>query len=311
VSKSQGKPVGERRKSTVDRARRLLILDHDAWSRALADGLLRGRGYRVVCTGDAEMALRLARETIPDLLLVDLSMKALVPAPRRSGDPESVEAWPVSLDGYALLRPLEIAPVPAGQPVVVLRPVSTEAKFETGEAVRFALAALLPKPFTPETLLGKVADILGGPSRRLEETVVRQQLENDGMLLGGRIEVVGVPGILQMCHNTMLSGVCTLETLEGVSVKVYFHRGEIVAASGPDGESGGDSVAEVVSWTGGRFDFVPGEPDEQTPLGTFDALLLEGCRRMDEREHRRSTDEWERLSWRTYPSLLGKPEPEA
>jgi CheY-like chemotaxis protein len=301
--------VGERRRGTVDRARRLLILDHDAWSRALADGLLRGRGYRVVCTGDGEMALRLARETLPDLLLVDLAMKVLLPAPRRAGDAEPVEAWPTSLEGYALLRPLEIAPVPVGQPVVVMRALG-EGSFD-GDPVRFGLAALLPKPFTPETLLGKVSEILGGPSRPLEESVVRQQLENDGMLLGGRIEVVGVPGILQMCHNTMLSGVCTLEALEGSSVKVYFHRGEIVAASGPDGASGGDSVAEVVSWTRGRFDFVPGEPDEQTPLGTFDALLLEGCRRMDERERTRRADEWERLQWRTYPAQLGKPESDA
>ena len=255
------------------------------------------------------MALRLARETLPDLLLVDLAMKVLLPAPRRSGDPEPVEAWPTSLEGYALLRPLEIAPVPAGQPVVVMRAMA-EGSFD-GDPMRFGLGALLSKPFTPETLLGKVSEILGGPSRPLEESVVRQQLENDGMLLGGRIEVVGVPGILQMCHNTMLSGVCTLEALDGSSVKVYFHRGEIVAASGPDGASGGDSVAEVVSWTRGRFDFVPGEPDEQTPLGTFDALLLEGCRRMDERERSRRADEWERLQWRTYPAQLGKPESDA
>jgi CheY-like chemotaxis protein len=302
------KPVGERRRQTVDRVRRLLILDHDAWSRALADGLLRARGYRVVCTGDPDMAVRLAREMIPDMVLADLSMRVLQSAPRRSGDPESEEAWSAALDGYGLLRPLEISPVPPGQPVVVLRPLSQPAD---GDSVRFALAATLPKPFTPETLLGKVGEILGGPSRPLEESVVRQQLEGDAQtLLGGRIEVLGVPGILQMCHNTVLSGVCTLEALDGVAVKVYFHKGEIVAASGPDGTAGGDSVAEVVSWERGRFDFVPGEPDERAPLGTFDALILEGCRRMDERDRVKRIDEWNRLHWNTYPSRHDKAESE-
>ncbi len=308
MSRSDIKPVGERRRGAVDRVRRLLILDHDAWSRALADGLLRGKGYRVVCTGDAEMAVRLAREMLPDLVLADLSMRVLQQAPRRSGDPEGVEAWSASEEGYALLRPLEIAPVPAGQPVVVLRPLVPEA---AEDSVRFALLGLLPKPFTPETLLGKVGETLGGPSRPIEETVVRQQLEREGMLLGGRIEVVGVPGILQMCHNTVLSGVCTLEAPDGAAAKVYFHRGEIVAASGPETTLGADSVAEVVSWDRGRFEFVPGESDERAPLGTFDALILEGCRRMDERDRQRRSDEWDRLQWRTYPSSHGKPESEA
>jgi CheY-like chemotaxis protein len=307
VSITDPKPVGDRRRQSLDRVRRLLILDDDAWSRSLADGLLRGRGYRVVCTGDAEMAVRLAREMIPDLVLADLSMKALQSAPRRSGDPEPVEAWSTTLEGYGLLRPLEIAPVPAGRPVVVLRPPFQPA--ETDSA-RFAFAGNLPKPFTPDMLLEKVASILGGPSRPIEEAVVRQQLEGDGLLLGGRIEVVGVPGILQMCHNTMLSGVCTLEALDGFAVKVYFHKGEVVAATGPDGASGADSVAEVVSWERGRFDFVPGEPEERTALGPFDALILEGCRRMDERERARKMGKGH-VQWRPYPKRRGKAEPEA
>ncbi len=49
------------------------------------------------------------------------------------------------------------------------------------------------------------------------------------------------------------------------------------------GETGADAVYSFITWPEGRFDFVPGEPLERTPLDErFDRLLLESCRRLDE-----------------------------
>ena len=54
--------------------RRLLLVDQDTWCRGIADGVLRGRGYRVVCTGDLPTAVQIAREMLPDLVLVDVRL---------------------------------------------------------------------------------------------------------------------------------------------------------------------------------------------------------------------------------------------
>jgi CheY-like chemotaxis protein len=302
LSKAAGRDTYERRLRSGGGSRRLLVLDHDAWSRALADGLLRGRGYRVVCTGDPEMAVRLAREMLPDLVLADLSTSVLEAVPareRRSADPDPTEILARVDEGYALLRPLEVAPAGAQLPVVLLK-----ARKEGGQGLdgsRFGVVASLRKPFTPESLLGRVEEVLGGPHRPADEAA-RRNLEEDGFVLGGRIEIVGVPGILQMCHQGTLSGVCTLESPEGNSTKVYFRKGEIVAASSTAGVRDKEAVVDVVSWSRGRFDFVPGEPEERKPLGAFEALILEGCRRMDERE---------RFGWRPYPARRLEPKTEA
>ena len=302
MSKAVVKDGYERRLRSGSGSRRLLVLDHDAWSRALADGLLRGRGYRVVCTGDPEMAVRLAREMLPDLVLADLSTSILEAVPareRRSDDPDPTEILARVDEGYALLRPLEVAPAGAPLPVVLLR-----ARKEGGTGLsesRFGVVASLRKPFTPESLLGRVEEVLGGPQRPDDEAA-RRQIEGDGFVLGGRIEIVGVPGILQMCHQGTLSGLCTLESLEGNSTKIYFRKGEIVAASSSVGTRDNEAVVDAVSWTRGRFEFVPGEPEERKALGAFEALILEGCRRMDERE---------RFGWRPYPAKRRETKSEA
>jgi hypothetical protein len=48
--------------------------------------------------------------------------------------------------------------------------------------------------------------------------------------------------------------------------------------------SGEDAVVEFLAWERGSFEFEPGEPGEGAPLGErFEQVLLEGCRRLDER----------------------------
>jgi hypothetical protein len=51
-----------------------------------------------------------------------------------------------------------------------------------------------------------------------------------------------------------------------------------------DERSGEDVVYEVLEWSEGHFSFAPGDPGPGEPLGSgFSQLLLEGCRRLDER----------------------------
>ena len=455
----------ERRRAARGGARRLIVLDGDAWSRALIDGVLRACGHRVVCTGDPEMAERLAREMLPDLVLVDNSIKvveAVPPVAQRSDDPAPPVAPAQIPGGYALLRPLEADGGSAKLPIVLL---NHQKGPDDGEpASRFGLAGCLRKPFTPEALISSVNAILGGLRRPTEATVVDTPAEGtppegrrpgpaagdrlghavdwvplttlaqdshslgdwaaaapvfdslpatrrsalvvdpdasfrallrrvlalqgftvheaagfdeamevalarrpwlliletdlstqDGFELcfrlrnhprigrtplvflsnlddywerhhalevgaddyvsktvplrellirlqltlsryyeapdhfaesagmGGRIDLVGIPGILQMCHQGLLSGVCTFQSPEQGAIEVCFRRGEIVAARSADGFEGVEVVFELLSWPRGRFDFLPGEPDDGAPISSFEKLLLEGCRRMDEK----------------------------
>ncbi len=98
----------------------------------------------------------------------------------------------------------------------------------------------------------------------------------------GRIEVVGAPGLLQMCHLGRLTGVCSIGS-GAHKAELRFRQGELVGASVNE-VSGEEAVYEVLGWSEGHFSFAPGDPGPGEPLGSgFNQLLLEGCRRLDEK----------------------------
>jgi hypothetical protein len=102
----------------------------------------------------------------------------------------------------------------------------------------------------------------------------------------GDIEVIGAPGLLQMCHLGRLSGACSVRSGDRL-LDVRFRDGEIVDAMTSDGVSGADAVYDLLGWTHGHFNFTPGDPGPGAPLGeTFNQLVLEGCRRLDEHQRR-------------------------
>jgi hypothetical protein len=108
-----------------------------------------------------------------------------------------------------------------------------------------------------------------------------------GSRLQGTMDVVGAPDVLQMCHLSRLSGVLT--ATQGSQIyRISFRRGEVVAAAGGT-LRGADAVYAFLAWSQGNFGFTPGEDDLQgAPVSdSFDGLLLEGCRRLDERRRDR------------------------
>jgi hypothetical protein len=99
--------------------------------------------------------------------------------------------------------------------------------------------------------------------------------------MSGEIEIIGAPGILQVCHLSRLTG--TLEARrESEEARVGFREGEIVAAScGARREV--EAVYTFLAWENGRFQFTPGPVGGGAPLGGgFTQLVLDGCRRLDE-----------------------------
>jgi DNA-binding response OmpR family regulator len=110
-----------------------------------------------------------------------------------------------------------------------------------------------------------------------------------GSSFRGSVELVGAAGLLQVCHLNRLTG--TLFVRNGPQqIRVMFRGGEPVGAGGVHliRSNGSDlPPAEIVyallEWSRGQFQFVPSRSMGGEPIGaSFDQLLLEGCRRLDE-----------------------------
>jgi CheY-like chemotaxis protein len=273
------------------RRRRLLLVDEDAWSRGLADGVLRSRGYRVFCTGDARTAVSIARELLPDLVLADvgLAMVELVPMQqRRRADGPKLEPPPRPTNGYVVLRPLAADAPLASSPVVLVSDPGDPGRHET---LRFDVPEHVPKPFTPQLLLQKVDRCLprsgdagrAGPAPAL----IAEDGSRGEVAMEGAIAFIGVAAILDVFHSNQLTGVCTLDSADGPTGEVGFEDGEIISASTSDGYEGSAAVFRVLAWQRGRFSFGLRRPERGALLhARFEKLILEGIRRLDETQAR-------------------------
>jgi DNA-binding response OmpR family regulator len=110
--------------------------------------------------------------------------------------------------------------------------------------------------------------------------------EEPGAGLRGAVELMGAPAVLQICHLSELSGVLVARR-GSQSLRIAFRRGQIVSATGTD-HRGADVVYDFIAWPTGQFEFDRGALAEGLPMSDdFNALLLEGCRRLDERRRGR------------------------
>ena len=281
-------PIERRGIAQLRRRRRLLLVDEDAWCRGIADGVLRSRGYRVFCTGDARTAVSIARELLPDLVLADVGLALIEPVPmqqRRRADGSRLEPPPRPSSGYVVLRPLAADAPLASSPVVL---VCDPADAGRHESLRFDVPDHVPKPFTPQVLLQKVDRCLprqGGDAGRFGATLrtVAEDGNTGEVVMEGAVAFIGVAAILDVFHSNQLTGVCSLNSADGRSGEVGFEDGEIISASTTDGYEGSAAVFRLLSWQRGRFAFSLRRPERGALLhARFEKLILEGVRRLDE-----------------------------
>jgi hypothetical protein len=147
--------------------------------------------------------------------------------------------------------------------------------------------------------LGLGADDFLSKESSMRELLVRIQLlmkryadlATRGATAGmqGEIQVMGAPAVLQVCHLSRLSGI--LMAQDGPwRASVRFREGEILTAECGAAQNE-DAVFEFLGWESGTFQFTPGDPAPGVPLGeSFDRLVLEGCRRLDEARRPHSGD---------------------
>lgn len=122
-------------------ARRILIVDDSAASRAVVASALEPEGYEVLAAEDGEAALERLREAPVDLVITDVNM------PR--------------LDGFGLLEALRRAPETRFLPVLML--TTETAQKQKRRAREAGATGWIVKPFDGDRLLDVLQRVLPDP----------------------------------------------------------------------------------------------------------------------------------------------------
>jgi DNA-binding response OmpR family regulator len=246
--------------STPPALRSALVVDPEDYDRRAVAGELARYGFSVHEAATGAEALRLAVARRPWLVLTELEL------PDESG-----LALCQRMRSHSLLR---------RTPVVFLSHRDDCAT--RYEALRAGADDYLAKPAPSREMLVRLELLL----RRFSEI---ESGSEPGSLLRGAVELVGAPAVLQICHLNQLTGVL-IAHWGSRSVRIAFRAGQIVSATGPDHE-GAPVVYDFVGWPSGQFAFDRGAVVEGNPMtADFNALLLEGCRRLDERHRGRPVE---------------------
>ena len=113
---------------------RVLVAEDSSTIRRLVTARLKADGYEVVEAADGEEALRLAREGVPDLLVLDKVMP--------------------KLDGFEVIRALRDDRRTSGIPIVMLTERTSEEDVLGG--LSLGVDDYMPKPFSPHELSARV-----------------------------------------------------------------------------------------------------------------------------------------------------------
>jgi len=240
--------------STPVALRTALVVDPDDAERlAVVEDLVR-HGFSVLEATTGAEALRLAVARRPWLVLTELAL------------PD---------DGLVMCRRMRSHSLLRRTPIVFL---SAQDDCDTRhQALKAGADDYLAKPVVTRELLIRLELLL----KRFAEIELGTER---GAGLRGAVELVGAPAVLQICHLNGLTGVLVARR-GSQSVRIAFRRGQVVSAIGPDHE-GPLVVYDFIGWPHGQFEFDRGALVEGTSVDAdFNALLLEGCRRLDERRH--------------------------
>lgn len=234
--------------------RSVLLVDDNLTFRSFLKSLFLAQGFEVLEASGGEEAVHVALERRPWLILTDVAMSGM--------------------DGVALCREIRAHSLTRHVPLVFLS--GWDGYEQRYEGLEAGADEFLSKDTPVRELLIRVRLIL----KRFSD-LGRRERRAPGTGVEGRLEAVGAPGALQMCHLGRMTG--RLEVRSGQqSWDVDFALGEIVGARGP-GLEAETAVYGLIGLTRGDFEFRPGPAARGTALGeTFAQLLLEGCRRLDE-----------------------------
>lgn len=128
----------------------ILAIDDESSLLELLKVNLEKEGYNVICTTRADEGLRIIRQHLPRLILLDLMM------------PES--------DGFEICREIKSSPLTAHIPVIILTARGEEADIVAG--LEMGADDYITKPFSPRVLRSRVKAVLRRrkvPSSEIQE----------------------------------------------------------------------------------------------------------------------------------------------
>jgi DNA-binding response OmpR family regulator len=231
--------------------RDVLVVDDNASFRRFLRDLLTGHGFTVHEAADGEEGLRVALEHRPWLILTDVRMPGG--------------------DGFEFCRRVRSHTLIRQTPLLFLS--GWDDYRQRYHGLELGADDFLSKETSVRELLIRIQLLM----KRYSD--LSRDRQEAGM--SGEIEIIGAPGILQVCHLSRLTG--TLEAQrDGEEARVGFRDGEIIGA-GCGGRRDVEAVYAFLAWEAGRFQFTPGPVAGGAPLGGgFTQLVLDGCRRLDE-----------------------------
>lgn len=238
--------------------RSVLVAEDNATFRRYLRDLLKTHGFTVCEAADGPEALRLVVEKRPWLILADISMPGL--------------------GGFELCRRVRAQSLVSHTPFVFLSGWDDYRDRQRG--LQLGADEFLSKQTTARELLIRIHLLLQRFSEAGKASA-RRAVE-------GSLDFMGAPGMLQMWNQSRLTGVCTVRS-GAAAFEARFREGEIVAAS-LGALTGVEAVYAFLGWKEGHFRFTHSDVAETTPIAvSFDQLLLEGCRLLD--EGRRGSDD--------------------
>jgi DNA-binding response OmpR family regulator len=232
--------------------RTVLVVDDNDIFRTYVKDVLSRRGFAVHEAADGAEGLRLALQKRPWLILTDVAM------PR--------------LDGLEMCRAVRNHSLIRHTPLIFLS--GWDDYKDRYRGLEAGADEYLSKDTPIRELLIRVQIVL----KRYSDLGARAWR---GPGMEGRIELIGMPGLLQMAHLGRLTGVLEVGS-GGKAAEVRFREGELLSLQ-VGARSGEPALLELLSWTEGHFSFAPGDPGTGPPLGSFSQLLLDACRRLDEK----------------------------
>jgi len=238
---------------------RILVVDDDAWILRMVTTVLGKRGYEIVTAEDGEDALHVIQDKPPDLVITDVMM------PR--------------MDGWAFVKKLRTTRQYAFVPVIFLTALSSDEDRIRG--FRLGADDYLPKPFRFEELDLRVAKAL---KRRAGPPPQAAKLRSATPAIQGSLDQLGLSSLMILLEMERKSGLLLLVS-RGEKARIFLKHGRVVQArfERKPIPANAEAVYELLTWTGGTFEFssFDVDMDDEIEMATT-GLLIEGARRIDE-----------------------------
>lgn len=240
------------RKKLSDSDPVVLLVEPNLDEATLIELRLVAQGFEVLLARSADQALEKIREGRVRYVLSE------------------VELTP--FDGFELLRALRENEATHAIPFFFVARASDTASIDRG----FSLGAqdYIVKPTS--------GDVLAGKLRRLAAAEPHAESGIGGGVAGSLSEM-GLVDLVQILGAGQKSGRLALKSSEHAG-EVHFRDGRIVHATFDDALAGQDAFYELVAMSSGSFELDPVfSPTEETIQASAESLILEGFRRLDER----------------------------